>query len=109
MIVYCQFKLPQRIRDELYLHNTTLTNSTQRDCNWRPVNEKQTCPDPDINFILYNSNGTKKVVDFFQSDWLRHSGFDPNKEDVFIIHGYAGGDDTLPIVVLRDGSYIILF
>lgn len=37
------------------------------------------------------------------SDYLRHSIWDPTKENIFLIHGYAGGDDTLPIVVLRDG------
>lgn len=39
-----------------------------------------------------------------QIDWLRSSGFDPEKENIILIHGYAGGDDTLPIVVLRDGK-----
>ncbi|XP_017771747.1 PREDICTED: phospholipase A1 member A-like [Nicrophorus vespilloides] len=52
-----------------------------------------------------------QTVDPKQSDWLRQTGYyDSNKEDILLIHGYAGGDDTLPIVVLRDayiknGSY----
>ncbi|KAJ8968058.1 hypothetical protein NQ314_002497 [Rhamnusium bicolor] len=62
------------------------------------------CPDPDIRYILYN-NGEKQVVDYTQSDWLRQSIWDPTKEDVFLIHGYAGGDDVLPMVVLRDGAH----
>lgn len=88
----------------MYLHNTTSSNLTQKDCTWRPTSEKQICPDPDIRFALYTSNTSARNVDYFQSDWLRQSGWDPNKEDVFIIHGYAGGDNTLPIVVLRDGK-----
>lgn len=38
------------------------------------------------------------------TDWLRQSIWDPNKEDIFIIHGYAGGDGELPMAVLRDGE-----
>ncbi|CAG9760469.1 unnamed protein product [Ceutorhynchus assimilis] len=62
------------------------------------------CPDPDIRFVLY-SNNEKQVYDHTQTDWLRQSIWDPLKEDMFLIHGYAGGDDTLPINVLRDGTY----
>lgn len=43
------------------------------------------------------------MFDHSQSDWLRQSIWDPLKEDIFLVHGYAGGDDTLPINVLRDG------
>lgn len=99
-----QFNLSQRIKDELFLHNTSISNQTSRDCTWRPVNERQVCPDPDVRYVLY-SKDEKEVLDSFQSDWLRQSNWDPNKEDVFIIHGYAGGDDTLPIIVLRDGKF----
>lgn len=63
------------------------------------------CPDQDIRFILY-SGGERQAVDSYDTDWLRQSIWDPTKEDVFLIHGYAGGDDTLPIVVLRDGNEI---
>lgn len=44
-----------------------------------------------------------KQLDINQADWLRNSGWDPEKENIFLVHGYAGGDDTLPISVLRDG------
>lgn len=46
-------------------------------------------------------------VDLFSEDWLRQSTWDPAHETILLIHGYAGGDDTLPITVLRDG-YLIL-
>lgn len=37
-------------------------------------------------------------------DWLNDTEWDPSKENIILVHGYAGGDDTLPIVVLRDGT-----
>lgn len=43
-------------------------------------------------------------VDLFSEDWLRQSGWEPSHETILLIHGYAGGDDTLPITVLRDGK-----
>lgn len=43
-------------------------------------------------------------VDLFSEDWLRQSAWDPAHETILLIHGYAGGDDTLPITVLRDGK-----
>lgn len=92
------------IKDELFLHNQSISNKTMRDCTWRPINDKTVCPDPDLQYILY-ANGKKEIVDLTVSDWLRQSSWDQEKEDVIVIHGYAGGDDTLPIAVLRDGQY----
>ncbi|XP_065173305.1 phospholipase A1-like [Atheta coriaria] len=98
------------IKEELLLHNASLANRTMRDCTWRPVDMKTVCPDEDIKTILYTPDGQKEVVDPMQDDWLRQSAYDSDKEDILLIHGYAGGDDTLPIAVLRDayiknGSY----
>lgn len=42
-------------------------------------------------------------VDLFTEDWLRQSSWEPSHETILLVHGYAGGDDTLPIIVLRDG------
>lgn len=50
------------------------------------------------------SNYSIFQFDVTQTDWLRNSGWDANKENIILIHGYAGGDDTLPISVLRDGE-----
>lgn len=44
-------------------------------------------------------------LDMTQADWLRQSKLDPFKENIILIHGYAGGDNTLPTAVLRDGKY----
>lgn len=54
-------------------------------------------------YVLY-TNGEKQVVNYLQTDWLRQSIWDSTKEDIFLVHGYAGGDDELPMVVLRDGK-----
>ncbi|CAH1995320.1 unnamed protein product [Acanthoscelides obtectus] len=97
-----QITLPnQPIKDALFLHNVVSSNLTLRDCVFRPTSDKITCPDPDLRYILY-TNGEKQVVDYLQTDWLRQSIWDSTKEDILLIHGYAGGDDALPMVVLRD-------
>lgn len=79
------------------------SNKTLQDCIFRPPDARLTCPDPDVKYILYN-DGKKEVVNYAERDWLHQSIWDRHKEDVFIVHGYAGGDDTLPIAVLRDGK-----
>lgn len=45
-------------------------------------------------------------LDVSQKDWLRSSGWDPEKETMILVHGYAGGVDSLPMSVLRDGNKI---
>ncbi|XP_076250878.1 lipase member H-like [Rhynchophorus ferrugineus] len=108
--VKAQFTLPgEPVKDALFLHGFVQSNNTLKDCVFRPANAKDLCPDSGIRFILY-TNGRKEVVDQSQTDWLRQSIWDPLKENMFLVHGYAGGDDTLPINVLRDayiqnGSY----
>lgn len=44
-------------------------------------------------------------LDTAEADWLRISAWNSSKENIILIHGYAGGDDVLPMVVLRD-AYI---
>lgn len=78
-----------------------------RDCVFRPYNEGEPCVQDDVKFILY-SGGKKQYMESFNNDYLRHSIWDPTKENIFLIHGYAGGDDTLPIVVLRDGKVSVV-
>lgn len=59
-------------------------------------------------------------LDISQRDWLRNSGWHPDKDNVILVHGYGGGEDALPMSVLKDGnsadllhplfiSYIIYF
>ncbi|XP_028172070.1 phospholipase A1-like [Ostrinia furnacalis] len=109
-----QGKLAQRhpIKEALFLHNDSFINATFEDCVWR--RDREPCPDPNVSLNLYTeSEPVKKVVDLFSEDWLRQSGWEPSHETILLIHGYAGGDDTLPIAVLRDaylrrGGYNVL-
>lgn len=43
-------------------------------------------------------------LDVSQHDWLRNSGWDPDKDNVILIHGYGGSEHALPMSVLRDGN-----
>lgn len=43
-------------------------------------------------------------LDITQRDWLRNSGWDRDKENMILVHGYAGSEDGLPMSVLRDGK-----
>lgn len=42
-----------------------------------------------------------------QRDWLRNSGWDRDKDNMILIHGYGGSEDALPMSVLRDGIYLL--
>ncbi|VVC95621.1 unnamed protein product [Leptidea sinapis] len=64
----------------LFLNSDTFGNATLDDCVWK----------------------RDRDVDLFSEDWLRQSDWEPSHETILLIHGYAGGDDTLPIIVLRD-------
>ncbi|GBO98573.1 hypothetical protein EVAR_142_1 [Eumeta japonica] len=74
-------------------------------------------PFPKLSGLPYPARGplssSTLQVDLHSEDWLRHSGWDVEHETVLLVHGYAGGDDTLPITVLRDayirhGSYNVI-
>ncbi|XP_049868055.1 pancreatic lipase-related protein 2-like [Pectinophora gossypiella] len=106
VLAFAHDTLAQRnpIKEALLLHNDNFTNATFEDCVWR--REREPCPDPDLKLHLYTEGDlVKKVVDLNSEDWLRQSGWEPSHETILLIHGYAGGDDTLPITVLRD-AYI---
>ncbi|VVC95620.1 unnamed protein product [Leptidea sinapis] len=100
------------IKEALFLNSDTFGNATLDDCVWK--RDRDVCPDPNITLNLYTeSYPFKKQVDLFSEDWLRQSDWEPSHETILLIHGYAGGDDTLPIIVLRDayirrGGYNVL-
>ncbi|XP_001607221.2 phospholipase A1 [Nasonia vitripennis] len=79
-------------------------------CTWRRGNDRDSCPDPDVHLYLYTPGNPKRRLDpNHVSDWLRQD-YEPTKENIILIHGYAGGEDALPMAVLRDayirnGSY----
>ncbi|KOC62970.1 Phospholipase A1 member A [Habropoda laboriosa] len=86
------------------IQNGVAAQYNREDCVWRRGNDRDSCPDPDIRVFLYANNRPRRELDSRESDWLRQD-YDPTKENVLLVHGYAGGDDTLPISVLRD-AYI---
>ncbi|XP_076760916.1 phospholipase A1 [Xylocopa sonorina] len=107
-------KLDEATRKEPYgpiqeaIQNGIAAQYNRESCVWRRGNDRDSCPDPDVRVFLY-ANNRKRELDSRESDWLRQD-YEPTKENVLLIHGYAGGDDTLPISVLRDaylrnGSY----
>ncbi|CRL03996.1 CLUMA_CG017114, isoform A, partial [Clunio marinus] len=95
------------ISQALFLGNPSAFNTTRDDCKWKYGNERDICPDPDINVILYTSvnggkNRGKLWLDVGETDWLRMSAWNGSKENIILVHGYAGGDDLLPMAVARD-------
>lgn len=48
------------INQALFLGNPSVFNTTRDDCKWKYGNERDTCPDPDINVILYTSSNNGK-------------------------------------------------
>ncbi|XP_018372508.1 PREDICTED: phospholipase A1-like [Trachymyrmex cornetzi] len=72
------------------------------DCIWRRGNDRDVCPDPDVHVYLYTPDQPRRLLDpLEQSDWLRRD-YEPTRDNVILIHGYAGGDDILPMTILRD-------
>lgn len=59
-----------------------------------------------FTFIYYNCllSFTFLQLNINQGDWLRNSEWDPHKENIILIHGYAGSDNALPMSVLRDSK-----
>ncbi|XP_055541428.1 phospholipase A1 member A-like isoform X1 [Wyeomyia smithii] len=91
----------------LYLGDPDAFNTTKEDCVWKREGADNLCPDPAIRIIMYTSGIVKDKLVFTMDhpDWLNDSEWQPAKENIILVHGYAGGDDTLPIAVLRD-AYI---
>lgn len=65
------------------------------DCVWRRGNDRDVCPDPDVHVYLYTPDQPRRSLDpLEQSDWLRRD-YEPTRDNVILIHGYAG--DILPL------------
>ncbi|XP_059470094.1 phospholipase A1-like [Neocloeon triangulifer] len=72
-----------------------------------------TCPDNDIQYYLYSGEAKKVKIDVTSEEWFAKSGFDSEKPTVFLFHGYQGGENVMPTVILRDayiknGSYNLI-
>jgi len=81
-------RLPGPIRDAIESGAAAAYNKD--DCVWRRGNDRDVCPDPDIHIYLYTPGRPRRLLDpSQQSDWLRQD-YEPTKDNVILIHGYAG-------------------
>lgn len=61
-------------------------------------------------FIFHQINFLFSIkLDVTQKDWLMNSGWQSQKENIILIHGYAGGEETPPVGVLIDGNTEFFF
>jgi len=81
-------RLPGPIRDAIESGAAAAYNKD--DCVWRRGNDRDVCPDPDVHVYLYTPRRPRRLLDpSQQSDWLRQD-YEPTKDNVILIHGYAG-------------------
>lgn len=84
------------------IQNGVAARYNKENCIWRRGNDKDSCPDPDVRIYLYANDKPRRELDSRESDWLRQD-YDPTKENVLLIHGYAGAwifvllDTTWPV------------
>lgn len=71
------------------LQNGLAAQYNRENCVWRRGNDRDSCPDPDVRVFLYTFHQSRRELDSRESDWLRQD-YDPTKENVLLIHGYAG-------------------
>ncbi|XP_066146170.1 phospholipase A1 [Euwallacea fornicatus] len=72
---------------------------------WRCVLKKTyVCPDNGIKYYLYTKHtGRDRLrIDIRNPLSLKLSGFDPERRNVFIIHGFNGTESKTPMTILRD-------
>lgn len=48
-------------------------------------------------------------MDITSDEWLLESGWNPDLETIILYHGYAGGPNTLPIAIVKDGNNNIIY
>jgi len=72
------------------IENGAAAEYNKDDCIWRRGNDRDVCPDPDVHLYLYTPGRPRRLLDpLEQSDWLRQD-YEPTKDNVILIHGYAG-------------------
>lgn len=77
------------------------------DCVWRRGNDRDACPDPDVRVYLYTPGRPRRLLDpLEQSDWLRRD-YEPTKDNVILIHGYAGDSLFLSLAVRLDLKFYL--
>ncbi|KAG7305941.1 hypothetical protein JYU34_008502 [Plutella xylostella] len=71
---------------------------------WRCVMKREwKCPDSEINFFLYTPERRfKQWIDVRKPNLLDVYGWDPNKKNVLIVHGFNGTYSKNPMTFIRD-------
>ncbi|XP_050441589.1 phospholipase A1 VesT1.02-like [Adelges cooleyi] len=62
------------------------------------------CPNSDVTFFLYTSGRTKRRfhIDLKNKQPLHYSGWNPNKLNVIIIHGFNGAENQNHMTIIRN-------
>jgi len=88
VIAWREVKREGPIRDAI--ESGAVAEYNKHDCIWRRGNDRDACPDPDVHVYLYTPDRPRRLLDpLEQSDWLRRD-YEPTKDNVILIHGYAG-------------------
>ncbi|XP_071057694.1 phospholipase A1 1 isoform X2 [Onthophagus taurus] len=72
------------------------------------LKKRYSCPDNDIKFYLYTPDDysyhkpMRKRIDVRNSLALSYSGWDSQKKNVIIIHGFNGTESKTPMTIIRD-------
>ncbi|XP_059470331.1 uncharacterized protein LOC132193587 [Neocloeon triangulifer] len=62
-----------------------------------------TCPDPHIKFYLYSGISAFQMrINTTSEEWFEDGFFQLDKPTVVLMHGYQGGENLMPTVILRD-------
>uniref|UniRef100_A0A1B6D9T4 Lipase domain-containing protein n=1 Tax=Clastoptera arizonana TaxID=38151 RepID=A0A1B6D9T4_9HEMI len=71
---------------------------------WRcKIKRSQYCPDPDIRFYIYTPENRFRIpIDIRSKVPLRYKGWDENKRNVIIIHGFNGTERKSPMTIIRN-------
>lgn len=59
--------------------------------------------------VFFSETGKNRIrIDIRNPLSLKLSGFDPERRNVFIVHGFNGTESKTPMTILRDGKRIVL-
>lgn len=88
------------IRDAI--ENGLAADYSREECVWRRENDRDLCPDQYVRVYLYTPSPPSNLTEpprrllldhALRTDWLRQD-YDPAKDNVLLIHGYAGNSAT---------------
>ncbi|CAH0386747.1 unnamed protein product [Bemisia tabaci] len=98
------FRIAQRFLIRKRIRSSSLFWNTMDIRYWRCIIKKGShCPDDDIRIYLYSSEiRVKRRIDVNHPFSLHMNGWDPEKRNVIIIHGFNGTEGKTPMTFIRD-------